>query len=201
MPQSRKRLLEELEYLRLEEGVHRKAIEDTRALLAKADARRKADPAGRRRWDETIDALERTLTTSKGALARVAHEIEERQARVDSAPDDPSETVAPSTQPSNSSPHAEPLPDPPKPPKLGGYSLEAERRKQFAQFRRVLDKCIPEKMGTLALSDVALLVRVIEQMDLPSRPELLDAPARQRLGALRKILRETLARLDNVEGY
>lgn len=198
MPSPPSGLRADLDALLKEKAAYQQAVEDTRALLVKADQRRKESPSEHRRWDETIASLEQTLTASKSALARVTRDIE--TANAEEPPpsgtdnEDDADTAA-------ESPQALPA-APPKPaaPAKGSFSREAERRKHIANMRRILDRCVAEKLGALTLADVALLVRSIEQIDLQERPDLVDAVTRQRIAALRKILRETLVRLDVTEG-
>ena len=74
-----------LEDLQHEQAAYRRAIEETRDLLTKADQKRLDNPHDRQRWDDTVASLERSLNLSKSQLTRV----EKRMSEMDGAPIEP----------------------------------------------------------------------------------------------------------------
>ncbi len=93
---TREDLEAQLQQYQKDKGHHEETLETTRALLDRADIRRKESPAEKKRWDETLNHLEaslgeikRKLTVADSNILNISRKLENwEEDELSHAPDD-----------------------------------------------------------------------------------------------------------------
>lgn len=179
MPETREDLERQLHAHHEEKLRNEAAIQETRALLEKADRKRRENPGERQKWNAKLDELEKTLSQKKQLLTASETHIQQIQRKLEAG-----QYYTPGEEP------AEPEPAPPPEPGLSDETLPENIT--LDDLQRAVDRVLKKHL---------VQIHTVSDLDYRMARALLGSRAVSRLSAEQTLeLRKRVKMLDKTRG-